>query len=79
PSFTSNVPTTATSEQEYSYNITTADSDGDGLVITAPTLPEWLTLTDNGDGTATLSGTPTNSDTGLNEVDLVVSDGTDTA
>jgi len=32
------------------------------FTIVASTLPQWLTLTDNGDGTAVLSGTPTNND-----------------
>ncbi len=31
-----------------------------GATITAPTLPTWLTITDNGDGTANLSGTTPN-------------------
>ncbi|MBT0961739.1 Ig-like domain-containing protein, partial [Denitromonas iodatirespirans] len=46
---------------------------------TAPTLPAWLTLTDNGDGTATLSGTPTNAEVGNHAVSLQVSDGSLTA
>ena len=35
--------------------MSTSDADvdaGDSLAITAPVLPGWLTLTDNGDGTA---------------------------
>jgi hypothetical protein len=35
------------------------------------TLPDWLTLTDNGDGTATLSGTPPLNAVG-NEIDFTV-------
>jgi len=45
----------------YTYAVTAADPDlayGDALTITAPTLPAWLTLVDQGNGTATLSGTP---------------------
>ena len=60
PTFDSTAVTTATEDVAYSYSITTSDVDGDALTITAPTLPAWLTLTDNGDGTATLTGTPTN-------------------
>ncbi|MBE9562568.1 MAG: hypothetical protein IMF12_06870, partial [Proteobacteria bacterium] len=48
----------------------------DNLTITAPILPSWLTLTDNGNGTATLMGTPTNNDTGINSIKLRVNDGT---
>ena len=58
----------------------TVDPDGsDTLTITAPTLPAWLQLADNGDGTAALTGTPDAADVGDHEVSLQVSDGTDTA
>ncbi|WP_230971554.1 cadherin domain-containing protein [Nitrogeniibacter aestuarii] len=76
PSFTSSPVTAATEDAAYSYSITTTDPDsGASLTITATTLPGWLTLTDNGDGTATLSGTPTNSEVGDHNVVLQVSDG----
>jgi hypothetical protein len=77
PSFTSTAPTSATEELAYSYSITTSDVDsGDNLTLTAPTLPAWLTLVDNGDGTATLSGTPDDPDVGNHNVVLRVNDGT---
>ncbi|WP_227814678.1 cadherin domain-containing protein [Nitrogeniibacter aestuarii] len=76
PGFTSSPVTGATEDAAYSYSITTTDPDsGASLTITATTLPSWLTLTDNGDGTATLSGTPTNSEVGNHNVVLQVSDG----
>ncbi|MBT0964320.1 putative Ig domain-containing protein, partial [Denitromonas iodatirespirans] len=76
PSFVSSAVTGATEDTAYSYSITTTDPDaGATLTITAPTLPAWLTLTDNGDGTATLSGTPTNAEVGNHAVSLQVSDG----
>ncbi len=78
PTFDSTAVTSATEDTVYNYNITTSDVDGDGLTIAAATLPSWLTLTDNGDGTATLSGTPTNSEVGNHGVVLTVSDGTTT-
>ena len=54
----------------------TEDQDiSDILVITAPILPSWLVLTDNGDGTAMLSGTPGTSEIGSHDVILEVSDG----
>ncbi len=74
PVFTSAELTAATEGTEYSYAITTDDADGDGVAITAPTLPAWLTLTDNGDGTATLVGTPVGADVGDHPVDLLVVD-----
>ena len=76
PSFTSTPVTTATEDQLYSYAITATDPDGETVEIRATTaLPAWLTLTDTGDGTATLEGTPTNDDVGDNAVDLEVVDG----
>ncbi len=77
PSFTSTPVTAATQDALYTYAVTAADPDlayGDALAITAPTLPAWLTLTDNGDGTATLSGTPANADVGQHPVMLRVAD-----
>jgi len=77
PAFTSTPVTTATQDTPYTYAITTTDPDlphGDALTITAPTLPAWLTLTDHGDGTATLSGTPGSADVGDHPVVLRVTD-----
>ncbi|WP_017721296.1 putative Ig domain-containing protein, partial [Kamptonema formosum] len=76
PSFTSSAVTAATEDVAYSYNITTTDPDtGNTLTISAPTLPAWLTFTDNGNGTGTLTGTPTNAEVGTYSVVLRVSDG----
>ncbi len=59
PSFTSTPVTDATAGTPYSYSVTAADPDqGDTIALSAAGLPAWLTLTDNGDGTATLAGTP---------------------
>ena len=52
PVFDSSAVTSATEDVAYSYAIATSDVDGDALTITAPTLPAWLTVVDNGDGTA---------------------------
>jgi len=58
PLFTSTAPVGATQDTAYGYSVTASDVDaGNSLTITAPTKPAWLSLTDNGDGTATLSGT----------------------
>jgi hypothetical protein len=68
PEFTSTPVTDATVGEPFSYTIAVNDPDlayGDALTILASIpLPGWLTLTDNGDGTATLSGTPTSADAG---------------
>ncbi len=76
PYFTSTPVTTATEDVEYTYNITATDNDpGATLVLGADVLPAWLTLTDNGDGTGNIAGTPLNEHVGTNAVTLTVSDG----
>jgi hypothetical protein len=77
PEFTSEAVTGAMESDLYTYSITTSDPDlvhGDKLTITAETNPGWLTLTDNGDGTAYLSGTPMDADVGAHPVALRVTD-----
>jgi len=73
--FTSQPITSATVGNNYTYNITFSGDDGATLSISASTLPDWLTLNQNSNTTATLSGTPTASDEGANNVVLSLSDG----
>ena len=55
PSFISPAVVEANENLPYTYNIFATDpDDGDTLSISAELLPEWLTLTDHGDGTAYL-------------------------
>ncbi|MCP4544340.1 MAG: hypothetical protein GY832_45090 [Chloroflexi bacterium] len=76
PEFDSSPLTTAVEDSLYSYAISGSDVDtGAVLAFSAPVSPTWLSLADNGDGTATLSGTPLNDDVGANNVTLQVSDG----
>jgi Ca2+-binding RTX toxin-like protein len=76
PVFSSTAIITATSGSAYSYNVGATDLDGDLLTISATTeLPSWLSLKDNGDGSALLTGTPTNADAGNVNVTLRVTDG----
>ncbi len=75
PTFTSTAVTSANEGQVYTYNITTNDIDGDALAITASTQPGWLAFTDNGNGTAILSGTPGAAAVGTHNVVLNVNDG----
>lgn len=74
PIFSSTAVLTATQDSPYTYAITATDANGDALTITAPVLPDWLTLVDTGDGTAVLSGAPSLTDVGDHLVELRVSD-----
>ena len=65
----------ANEDVAYLYNVVASDENNDDiLAITSSTLPAWLTLTDNGDGTAVLTGAPTNTDVGPDEITLIVTD-----
>ena len=75
PVFDSTPVTSAFEDTAYIYNVAVSDFDvADQLVINGRTLPDWLTLTDNGDGTALLTGTPGNDDVGEHQVKLSVFD-----
>ncbi len=75
PQFSSTPVTTATVGNLYAETVQATDADsGDSLFISAPTLPNWLALIDNADGTADLSGTPGEADIGANPVQLFVTD-----
>ncbi len=59
PEFISDPVLTADAGYEYTYTVEVSDPDLlDTITISAVEIPEWLSLVDNGDGTATLSGTP---------------------
>jgi len=59
----------------YTYKVTATDPDGgDSLKISALTKPTWLTLTDNGNRTATLSGSPGCGDSKHHPISLEVTD-----
>jgi len=75
PYFTSTPIESHVTDLLYEYNITAEDQNDDDLYITASILPEWASLVDYGDGTAILSGTPTEVNTTGYEVELKVSDG----
>ncbi|MEH2196766.1 Ig-like domain-containing protein, partial [Nostoc sp.] len=76
PSFTSTpIITTIESGSTYTYNITTTDPDaGDSRIITATGIPSWLIFTDNGDGTAVLTGTSNENQLGLFNIAFTVKD-----
>lgn len=73
PVFTSTPASEATEGAPYSYAISTTDSDPRSLTLVDG--PAWLSLSDNGDGSGTLTGTPDASELGLASVVLSVSDG----
>lgn len=73
PLFESEPATSGTVGALYTYAIVTDDVDGDPVSISASEIPAWLTLTEGGDGTATLSGSPPAA--GAFAVTLVASDG----
>lgn len=80
PQFDSTPELVAYVNVDYIYNINASDPDnaGNELTITALTKPDWLTLTDNGDGTAKLENIlnrPNSSDVGTHSIELQVSDG----
>lgn len=77
--FVSTALTAADEDTEYVYNVITSNGDGEHLAITANNLPSWLTLVDHGNGTATLSGTPTNSEVGQYNIVLKASEGVEAA
>jgi len=57
--FMSEPITSATEDGTYSYSIITGGDPLDSpVLLSGSSLPTWLTLVDNGDGTGTLSGTP---------------------
>lgn len=69
---TSTPVTRASSGNAFSYTFTTTDPDDDTPFITAVAKPAWLTLVNYNDGTAALSGTPTDDDFGNATVTLAV-------
>lgn len=78
PTFTSVNNTTFTVGTAGSFMITT-DGYPDAaisLVSSTPALPASISLTDNGDGTATISGTPIAGDGGLYTLSLAGANGT---
>ena len=60
PAITTETLEGATVGELYNATLTATASDQDGVLTwSEEDLPDWLILTDNGNGTATLDGTPT--------------------
>ena len=75
PEFTSSPPQSVQKNGTYSYSITTTDADGDIPALFLHLGPSWLDLTDNGDGTGVLTGSPTSADVGDHQVVIRALDG----
>jgi hypothetical protein len=74
PLFSSSGSTSIAEDSHYVYSISATDLDDTSLMIVTTMKPSWLTLTDNGNGSANLTGTPSNADIGNNNITLKVSD-----
>jgi hypothetical protein len=74
PRFTSTPVTSVNEDAGYTYNVTTADTQGGLRQVTATTLPSWLTLSNVilTSGSARVSGTPTQAHVGTHAVTLRV-------
>lgn len=68
---------TITAGQLFSYTFGTADADasqGDVVDVEHVNMPAWLSLTDNNNGTWTISGTPALSDSGDHYITIELED-----
>ena len=77
PTFTSTPVTLVAVNEPYTYNVTATDADlpyGDSIMLLATSIPAWLTFTDNGDGTGTLTGVPSPGEEGNYQIELEVQD-----
>ncbi|MDE0576885.1 MAG: Ig domain-containing protein, partial [Opitutales bacterium] len=61
--------------EEYSFDLNVFDPEGDVVLIYATNLPSWLKLERHGNGTATVSGVPTNASGAVEEIEIIVTDG----
>jgi len=69
--------TSATAGSPYSFTPSASDPDGDTLTFSASNLPAWLSIDNR---TGALTGTPAETDVGVvNNIQISVSDGTDSA
>lgn len=75
PVFTSAPVSGVVAGSPYAYSVQTSDADGHARTIQLVSGPSWLSLHDAGNGTGTLSGTPTLGNVGTARVVLRVFDG----
>src|SRR5699024_1717094 len=77
PKFTSGPVTGVKEQKKYTYQVAVNDPDGDNISISAKEKAPWMNYSDNGDGTAVLSGTPNAEQSGSYQVILRANDGTE--
>jgi hypothetical protein len=77
PVVTSTPVTSVNEDVAYTYTLTVTDADAaDNINMTIVSKPSWLNFTySTGAKTATLAGTPGNSDAGSSTVDISITDG----
>lgn len=63
-----------TEDEVLNLNLSASDADGDGITYSATGLPAFVTLTDNANGTASLSVSPLVGDAGSYPVTIMVTD-----
>ena len=73
--FTTQPLTEADSGVEYTYNLSADKKSGGDIRFAVKVKPDWLTLTDHDDGTATLNGTPPADASGENLVVITATNG----
>ncbi|MCB0698553.1 MAG: T9SS type A sorting domain-containing protein [Chitinophagales bacterium] len=74
---TSQSDVTITAGQTFTYVVGTNDADipqGDEVDVESATLPSWLSIVDNNNGTWTISGTPVIADSGEHFVNIEIED-----
>jgi hypothetical protein len=76
PVLTSSTSTTFTVGERAEFVVTTSGFPVDATITATGTRPDGMTFVDNGDGTATLSGTPTAGSGGVYVLTLGASNGT---
>ncbi len=75
PTITSESNYTANEDNLFSFTFSASDAESDAITFYTTNKPDWLTtFIDNGDNTATLSGTPSNLDVGTTSFTLKVAD-----
>jgi len=76
PVFDSTPDLAATEDLPYTYQIIVNDIDPDASIdIQSINLPDWLSLTDHENGTATLIGIPRNENVGKHSILIIADDG----
>ncbi len=79
PAITSAADATSNVGAPFSFTVTTTGVPAPTLTMTAGTLPSGLTLVDNGNGTATISGTPATGTGGTYPITITATNSAGTA